>query len=888
MNVTLRMWIQRMRGLFGKDQMDRELDEELKSHLEMHVADNVRRGMAGEEARRDALIRLGGVEQTKETVRDGYGLLWLKELMQESRYALRSLRKSPGFTFVAILTLALGIGASTAIFSVIENVLMDPFPYKDAGRLVFLNIHDTDAAESDGRNGFSSAEFLDFAEQNHVFDGVIAAAEEEVLYRQGDRTERLYGAHVTPGTFEFLGVPALYGRALQPADYQPGAPPVFVMRYKTWVTQFGGDPRIVNKQFTLNGMSRTLVGIMPPRFGWYEADVLIAEKPVHVAPEAGGEISAPWFLLGHLKPGITKAEADVDLTIIARRLSAVYPHLYPSKFNVQIRMLGDVVTGRIAATLYTVLAAVALLLLIGCGNVANLMLARALGRKKEMALRAVLGAGRSRLVRQLLVESLILALSGAALGTAFAWGGLKFLVAGLPQNVIPAEAVIQLNLPVLVFTLCVAALTALIFGLLPALQATRSDLIDPLRDSGKGVAGGGRHGRLRDAVVVLEVALSLTLLVGAGLLMRSFAALREEHLGFQPDHVLVARLPLPADRYKTAEQVSGFYRTLLDRLKGLPGVVDAAEANAVPPNGGMRSEIEILGMAHEEKWASLFQLCSEGYFNVLRFEFRNGRAFTTAEVGRARKLAVVNQTFARRYLGSQNPIGQQVRLIQLETFTDPVANAWFEIVGVVGDTKNAGLQSPIEPEVWVPYTVTASGTGGILLRSAQQPGSLVNEVRSEIWTMDPGLAVAYSQTLEDHINAYSYAGPRFGFLLMSIFGVVGLILVAIGVYSVLAYNTAHKTHEIGIRMALGAEGANVLGMVIRSGLRLVIAGVSIGLGVSLILGRLITAELWNVSSSDPLTLAGSVALLLLTGLLACWIPARRATRVEPMVALRYE
>jgi putative ABC transport system permease protein len=464
-------------------------------------------------------------------------------------------------------------------------------------------------------------------------------------------------------------------------------------------------------------------------------------------------------------------------------------------------------------------------------------------------------------VRQLLVESLILALSGAALGTAFAWGGLKFLVAGLPQNVIPAEAVIQLNLPVLVFTLCVAALTALIFGLLPALQATRSDLIDPLRDSGKGVAGGGRHGRLRDAVVVLEVALSLTLLVGAGLLMRSFAALREEHLGFQPDHVLVARLPLPADRYKTAEQVSGFYRTLLDRLKG---------------------------MAHEEKWASLFQLCSEGYFNVLRFEFRNGRAFTTAEVGRARKLAVVNQTFARRYLGSQNPIGQQVRLIQLETFTDPVANAWFEIVGVVGDTKNAGLQSPIEPEVWVPYTVTASGTGGILLRSAQQPGSLVNEVRSEIWTMDPGLAVAYSQTLEDHINAYSYAGPRFGFLLMSIFGVVGLILVAIGVYSVLAYNTAHKTHEIGIRMALGAEGANVLGMVIRSGLRLVIAGVSIGLGVSLILGRLITAELWNVSSSDPLTLAGSVALLLLTGLLACWIPARRATRVEPMVALRYE
>ncbi len=885
---NLRSWMIRISNLCRKERMDRDFDAELASHLAMHFDDNLRAGMKPEEARRDALLKLGGVEQTKENHRDLRGLAWLEDSMQDLNYALRSLRKSPGFALVAILTLGLGIGASTAIFSVIENVLMEPFPYKDAHHMVFLNIQDTQGTDSDSRNGFSASEVLDYGEQNHVFDSVIAAEEQEVLYREGDRTERLYGALVTPGTFEFFGVPPLHGRVLQPADYEPGAPPVFVMRYKTWVTQFGGDPGILSKQFTLNSITRTLIGIMPPRFGWYEADVLIPEKPVHAATETSGERGANWFMLGHLKRGISTDEAEADLTVIARHLAAVYPHQYPTKFNVQIRKLGDVVTGRISATLYTTLAAVVLLLVIGCGNVANLMLARALGREKEFALRSVLGAGRWRLMQQLLVESLLLAMGGAVLGIAFAWGGLKFLVAALPQNVIPVEAEIRLNLPVLVFTLCVAVLTALMFGLIPALQVTRRDLNDPLRDSGKGVSGGFRHGRLRDVLVILEVALSLTLLVGAGLLMRSFVALREEHLGFRPDHVLVMRLPLPIDRYKTADQVSGFYRALLERLKSMPGVLDAAESNAVPPNGGMPSEIEIPGKVHEQKWTSLFQLCSDGYFNVLRFEIKSGRTFTPGEVNGARKLAVVNQTFVRRFLKGQSPLGQQVHLRQLETFTDPVANAWFEIIGVVGDTKNEGLQSPIEPEVWVPYSVTASGTGGVLLRSAQEPGSLTNEVRQQIFQMDSGLAVAYSQTLEDYISERAYAGPRFGFLLMSIFGVVGLILVTIGVYSVLAYATARKTHEIGIRMALGAEGAHVLRMVIRTGLRLVVVGVLIGLAVSLVLGRLITAQLWEVSASDPATLAGCVTLLLLTGLFACWLPARRATRVDPMIALRYE
>jgi len=847
----------RLRSLFRRRQADQELDDELRDHVERKTEEYVTKGMTPQEARRTALLEMGGVEKRKEECREARGVHFLETLAQDLRYALRSLARSRAFAAVAITTLGLGIGASTAIFSVIDNVLLDPFPYKDAARIVFPRIHDTTRAQEKGRQGYSSNEFLEFARQNHVFDAVIGTSDDPVLYKHGEGVDWLYGADVTPGAFEFLGMSALYGRVLQPEDYRPGAPPVFVMRYKTWKERLNGDPGVLNRTLVLNGEARTLVGIMPPRFNWYGADLWIPKTPL---------------------PGAS-TQAAADLTVIANHLAKINPQDYPAHFQVLTRPLGYGVVEGIESTLYTVLAAVGLLLLIGCANVANLMLARATSREKEFALRAVLGAGGARLVRLLLVESLVLAIGGAALGALIAWGGLKLIVATMPPDLIPSESVIGLNPAVMAFALVLAASTPLIFGLAPALQAARRDLNDPLRESGRGVSGGFRSGRIRNALVIVEVAVSLMLLVGAGLLMRSFVALRQVNLGLRADHVFETPLLLPPGRYQTAAQMNRFFQPLLARVKALPGVVDAAESSTLPPDDGEDSKIEISGKPPEQAWHAQLQNVSE------------------TEINDARNVAVVNQTFVSRYLHGEDPIGRRVNLVRLESLPDPVRDPWFEIVGVVTDVANqgppqfggGGLRAPVEPEVWVPYTVTASGRQFLAVRSKQTPMALMHDVQQAVWATDSGVALVSPDALEDFINQQLYVGPRFALVLMIIFGSVGLILVTVGVYSVLAYATARKTHEIGIRMALGAESADVLRLVIGAGLRLVAAGVAIGLIVSLLLGRVIEAELWRgVKSYDPATLAGTALLLVATGALACWIPARRAARVDPMVALRHE
>jgi len=880
---------QRLRVLFKPKQLDRDLEDEVAFHLAMREHKNHAQGMDEREAGYAARRQFGNSTAVKERTREMWILTSLETLRRDFTYALRTLTKKPGFTAVAIVTLALGIGASTAIFSVIENVLLEPFPYPDAKRFMTVEIHDASRGESAGRAEYSAPEYLDYIEKNHVFDLAIADASEEVLYNVGEGIERLHGVLVTPNTFEFFGLPALRGRVLQPADYEPGAPPVFILRYKTWMANFAGDPGALNKTFVLNGVARTLVGIMPPRFGWGDGDVFIPVKPTRSeTPVIPGEFPPVWYLMGHLKLGVSVQQAHADLTVVANQLAKVYPKSYPEHFVVKIVSATDMVVGHFRATLYLTLGAVALLLLISCANLANLLLARATTREKEFAIRAALGAGRWRLIRQLMVESLILSFCGGVLGIALAAVGLNSIVAMMPQVTIPAETEISLNLPVLAFALAVAMLTPLIFGLIPALRATRDDLEKPLRESGKGTSGSARQSHLRDAVIVCEVALSFTLLVGAGLLMRSFVALCGVNLGLRPDHVLVSRLPLPSERYKTAAQVTSFFRPLLTRVKTLPGVLDAAESSAFPPYGGFLSEIEIPGKVHRDKWNALFQLCSEGYFSVLRIELKEGRTFDAAEVNDARKVAVVNKTFAHRYFGNENPIGQRVRFSDLENFPDRVPDPWFEIVGVVADALNQGLQEPPQPEAWLPYTVSGSGQRGILVRTSNDPMMLMDSVRREVWATDRSVALTYTGSMENFINSQSFAGPRFGFVLMSAFAAVGLLLVSIGVYSVVAYATARRTHEIGIRMALGATRADALKLVLGTGMRIIGLGVGIGLAASLALSHLLASQLWQVSVHDPATIACVAALLLTTGALACWLPARRATGIEPTLALRHE
>ena len=889
---------------------ENEVVEELSQHLEDRYEELVSNGATRDDARRDVLLELqyenllsqGRPEKVREVplrpvmAKNG-GPHFFANLWQDLRYALRQLRRNPGFALVAIFTLALGIGASTAIFSVIDNVLLEPFPYKDAGHIFFPRVHGSTQGPDEGRQGYSSDEYFALARENQSLESMIGTSDDPVLYKHDAGVEWLYGADMTPGSFEFFGMPALYGRVLQPADYKPGAPPAFVLRYKTWKARFNGDPTVLNKVFVLNGTARTLVGIMPPRFGWYDADLWIPKMP-HPGMTAGfAGLPERWFILARPRPGISMAQASADLTGVLQHQAKLRPQDYPAQFQVFVLKIGRSVTGHVESTLYTVLAAVGLLLLIACVNVANLMLARATSREKEFALRAVLGAGPARLVRLLLIESLALAVGGAALGVLIAWGGLKLIVATMPSESIPAESVIGLNSQAMVFTLILAILTPLIFGLAPALQAARRNLNDPLREAGRGVIGGFRTARMRDAAVVIEVAISLTLLIGAGLLMHSFLALREVNLGLDADHIFKTMLLLPPDRYKTAEQVRTLIRPVLAGVKAIPGVTDVAESSSVPPNNTFESKIEIAGRPPENEWHAQVQNISETYFRVLHVPFEMGREFTETEVNDARKVAVVNRKFVSTYLAGEDPIGRRVKLVGFQGGADPLRDPSFEIVGVAADVANqgapgygrGGLEAPIEPQVWVPYTVTSTGERSVIVRCAQEPMSLMQDVQRAVWAADPGVALMYPDALEQMISRRWYAGPRFVFLMMMVFGGVGLTLVTVGVYSVLAYTMEQKTHEIGIRMALGAERANVLRLVISKGFRLVVTGVVMGLAISLLLGRAVEAELWpGVKPYDPVTLASTVLILLATGVTACWIPARRAARVDPMVALRHD
>jgi putative ABC transport system permease protein len=591
-----------------------------------------------------------------------------------------------------------------------------------------------------------------------------------------------------------------------------------------------------------------------------------------------------------LKPGISFARATAEMDLVARRIAKIYPDNYPPRFTVHVVSWVDGLVRQFRKTLYTLFAAVGVLLLIACTNVANMLLARAAAREKEMAVRTSLGAPRWLLVRQLLIESLMLAFAGAALGCVLAYAGIQGVKGLMPQGLFPTEADIRLNIPVLAFSLGVAVFTAIVFGLVPALQTAKKNMADPLKDSGRGIVGGFRRGKLRSALVIAEVALSLVLLAGAGLLIRSFVKLQTVDLGLDPNNILVARLPLPREQYKTAAAKQQFFEALLPRLHALPGVVAAAETSTLPPYGGIGTDVDIPGKTHTERWEAIYQLCSDGYFRTLGLKILRGRTLSPTEVSTARKVAVVNQTLANKYFPSENPIGRQIVLKAMQKLPDgnAVENPSFEIIGVIADAKNRGIVEPPQPEAFIPYTITGAFERGILVRTQGDPEALLAAVRHEIWAVDRGVALTLTGTLNGYLRQFSYAEPRFSLVLLSVFASVGLILVAIGVYSVIAYTVARQTREIGIRMALGAGRRDVLRMVSAMGLRLIAVGAAVGLVASVAATRLLATQLTGVSPHDPLTLGAVVALMGLVGVAACYFPAQKASRVDPLVALRTE
>ncbi|HEX8802137.1 MAG TPA: ABC transporter permease [Terriglobales bacterium] len=805
--------------------------------------------------------------------------------VQDVRYALRGFRRDRVFTLLAIVALALGIGAVTVIFSVIENVLIEPFPYRAPDRLAIVYVHDTTRPQDYRNPSYRLPEFLDIQAQNHVFEDTMGNSGLDILYTDREGTLQFEGEWVTPNTFEFLGMQPMLGRMITRADGDTGAVPVFAMSHRLWKKQFNSDPNLVGKTLILNGQPRTLVAVMPPRFLLGNADIWVPSNMNRSDPETQ---KLEFWMLARTKPGVTLQQATSDLDVIIRNLAKTYPNDFPKNFTVGSQTLTDDVVGQFRATLYTLLAAVGMLLLIACSNVANLLLARATAREREIAIRASMGASRERIVRQLLVESLMLAGGGCLLGCLFAYLGLKGVTAAMPDQTIPAEAVLQLNVRALLFAIAVTGLTTLLCGLAPALHAVRGELQNRLKDTGKGVNTEFRHSKFRSGLVVWEVMLSIVLLVGAGLMMRSLFALQHVELGLNPVNILVARTPLPKGQYETAEQKKIFFRQVLQRVNALPSVIAATETSSLPPYGGPESDLTIPGKTHSEPWHVMFQLCSDGYFKTMGRHLLRGRLLTESDVDGARPVAVVNDSFVKTYFKNEDPIGQKIKFNLFDELPQSTKDQYFEVIGVVADAKNRGLQQGIEPEAYIPYTVTGAMERGVLVRTGVEPMSMLMLVRREIWAVDKNVALTLTGTLEGYLQQFSYAGPRFGLILLGVFATVGLVLVAIGVFSVMAYSVSLQTHEIGIRMALGAPTSNVLRMVLRKGLRLISVGILLGMLASIGLTRFVSSQFWGVSPRDPVTFLGVIVVLAVVGTAACLVPARRATRVDPLIALRYE
>jgi putative ABC transport system permease protein len=811
----------------------------------------------------------------------------MNRLWQDLRYGFRTLLRKPGFTIVAIIALALGIGANTAIFSVINSILFRPLAYHDPDRLVTIN---HDYPKINLKASVSAIGYTHYRDHARSFESVAALTGGSFNLTGVGDPERLNASPVTHNFFSTLGVKAVQGRVFLPEEDQPGRNKVVVLSHDFWQRRFGGDPGLVNKNITLNDESYTVVGIMPPifQFGREMGQVVDLWTPIAFTPEQLNFNRLTFenlFVIARLKPGVTIQQAQAELDTIASNLRQQYmPGADRSNWGLTTQFFRELVVGDIRLALWMLMGAVSLVLLIACANVANLLLARASDRQKEIAIRTALGAGRWRVVRQLLTESVLLSVSGGAIGLLLAWWGISALVK-VNEVQIPRANEIGLDWLVLAFALGVSLLTGILFGLVPALQVSKTDLHETLKEGGRTGASGAR-GWIRGALVVVEMAMALMLLIGAGLLIRSFWHLQKVNPGFAPHNVLTMSLALPQTKYREPVQRTNFYKEALQRIRSLPGVQSAGATSILPMSGNNSSgSFRIEGrevpqgqsLPHGDRWAA-----TTDYFSTMKIPIIRGRYFDDRDTMDSQPVAIIDETMARKYWPNEDPLGKRISFQGGQN--NPI---WREIVGLVGHVKHKGLEGESRVQYYIPHTQMQNPNMFLVVRTNGDPSSLTGAVRSAIRGFDKDLPVYRVKTMEQFV-ADSMAQRRFAMTLLGIFAAVAMVLAAVGLYGVMSYSITQRSHEIGIRMALGARAADVLRLVIGQGMLLAVIGVAIGIAGAFALTRLMANLLFGVKASDPMTFAAIAAVLTLVALLACFVPARRATKVDPMVALRYE
>ncbi len=867
-----------------------ELNDELDSHLRMSAQERMARGENPASAAQSARREMGNATLIREATRDQLpwgGFRWLETLVQDLRYAFRMLRKSPGFTAVAVLTLALGIGANTAIFSIVDAVLLRAFPYPNARQLVL--VFNAPVNQQDALSALSYRDFLEYREQNRVFSEMAGNAFHDLTLTGAGEPSIVNTADVTPEIFSLLGVNPLLGRTLAPTDGGLGAAPVALVSENLWRSRFGANPAIIGQSISLDMRSFTVVGVLPASFhypdGSARQDVWIAEAQ---DPLFGPRLREPGVPamggIACLKPGISITQAQAEMDTIAARLAKQFP-AQDSGVTIRLVPYRQAVVGNVKSALLILLGAVGLVLLIACANIANLLLSRATSRGREIAVRIALGAGRARIVRQLLTESALLGVLGGIAGVFLALWSVSILRPFLPAEVTQINS-IRIGAPVLVFALALSLAAAIVFGLAPALLATPSNVQTKIKDGGE--RGGQRSGQhVRSLLAVAEISLAVVLLVAGGLLIRSFALVTTVNPGFDPSHVTEAEISLPQFQYSTPQQWTAFANELMARLHALPGMADSALAAPLPMDrqGEATFPFTIVGnppLPLGKSIAADYATVSPDYFRVMQIPLLRGRFFSEQDSPSSPTVAIISETLAQRYFPNQNPLGRQMKF-----GFPPKTEVSREIVGIVGDVRDESLGKKPGPMMYVPFAQAPLYGGEVVVRSSLSATSIAANIRQATHAIDKDLPVTDIASFSDMLGK-SVSQERFRTFLLGSFAAIALVLAAVGIFGVISYSAAQRTHEIGVRMALGAQPRDVLRLILGQGAKLALAGLGIGIVAALLLTRLMASMLYSISATDPVTFIAVAILLLGVALLACYIPARRAMRVDPMVALRYE